>query len=135
MQQQRHPQRRREPLDRVPHPVAQRVLVQHLLRARCVGHEVQVGAELLFAGTGAQSHSAGVAHDHPQPWPDRVRVAHVADPAQRDQCGLLHRVLGIGSIAEDREGDRAHVRLVPGQQHAERREFAGLGVPGQQGIR
>ncbi|GAA4077255.1 hypothetical protein GCM10022284_11460 [Streptomyces hundungensis] len=82
-----------------------------------------------------QPHTTGIAYDGPQPGSPGGGVAHVADAEQRGECGVLHRVLRVGPMAEETQRHRAHGRLMAGQEQAEGRRVPGLGPAGEFRIR
>jgi len=81
--------------------------------------------------TAAQDRPAVVPDDRAQPRAGRRGIPHLVDPAERDDHGVLHRVVGVRAVSQDGERDRPHPRLVPPQQQPQRRGVAGLGPPDQ----
>lgn len=71
-------------------------------------------------GDGAsQQGTAGVAHDHPQPWAHGRRVADVAHAPERGHGRVLDHVVDVGSRSQNAHRDRAHTCPVPFEEQTQ----------------
>jgi hypothetical protein len=67
-------------------------------------------------------------YHHLQPSPDSPRISHGADVLQRDENGLLYRILSVGTESRDADRSREQKRSVPLEQNAERRRIPAPGA-------
>jgi hypothetical protein len=92
-----------------------------------------LAGELLATGP-AQARPAHVHEDRGEPRAGGGRVAQLPDSPQRDHERVLHRVLGVGTVAEHPDGEPVQPRTVAGEQRAESGHLAGPGGVDQRDV-
>jgi len=118
----------RQPVDLLADPGAGLLALEQTVRAAPLARLVavqavvaEVGQQLLDRGLGvaalrAQAHERGVHGDPVQPGRDARLAGKPVDGAERGQEGILHRVLGVGLVAQQPAGHGEQATAVASDQ-------------------